>query len=97
VIFHVEAEGVQLIKPSSSVSNGEEEGHWFCHEIAIDKIAHGRALAVGKLWRDDGLHVASCFQDGMLRMPEPGGTEDKRLKEGYARMAFSGEKKVGKL
>jgi hypothetical protein len=78
------------------VSNGEE-GHWFCHEIAIDKIAHGRALAVGKLWRTDGLHVASCFQDGMLRMPDSGGIQEQLLREGGARMAFSGEKKVGKL
>jgi hypothetical protein len=86
VIFHVEAEGLQVVDSSSA------EGPWFCHEIAIDKIAHGRALAVGKLWRTDGLHVASCFQDGMLRMPEPGSEQEKKMQDG-ARMAFDSERK----
>jgi len=62
----------------------EDDGtkHWFVVETAIDKIAHGRALASPRLWREDGLHVASCFQDGLLRMPEPG----KRIGDG--RMVF---------
>jgi hypothetical protein len=62
VIFHVEQEELRLTAKSG-------EKHWFVNEIAIDKIGHGRALAVGKMWREDGLHVASCFQDGMLRIP----------------------------
>jgi len=65
VIFHVEAEGLRMTEDDGKT-------HWFVNEEAIDKIAHGRALAVMKLWREDGLHVATCFQDGMLRMPSPG-------------------------
>jgi len=65
----------------------DETAPWFCHEISIDKIAHGRALMVSRLWREDGLHVASCFQDGMLRLPEASSTAE-RLKSGVANMVF---------
>jgi len=65
VIFHVEADGLRMTEDDGST-------HWFVQEAAIDKIAHGRALAASRLWREDGMHVASCFQDGMLRMPAPG-------------------------
>jgi acyl-CoA thioesterase len=98
VVFHVEASGLCLTKPASSATSSSDQAHWFCQETSIDKIAHGRALMRGRTWRTDGLHVASCFQDGMLRMPEPGGLEEKKMKEGGAWMAFSGEKKgMGKL
>ena len=74
VIFHVEALGLRMVNEDGSKP-------WFVVETAIDKIAHGRALASHKLWREDGLHVASCFQDGLLRMPEPGKRigDDKRV------------------
>ncbi|QDS75990.1 hypothetical protein FKW77_004369 [Venturia effusa] len=65
VIFHVEALGLRMVQ-----EDGSEP--WFVVETAIDKIAHGRAFASHRLWREDGLHVASCFQDGMLRMPPEG-------------------------
>jgi acyl-CoA thioesterase len=74
VIFHVEALGLRMVK--------EDGGKpWFVVETAIDKIAHGRALGSHRLWREDGLHVASCFQDGLLRMPAHGQRigEDKRV------------------
>jgi acyl-CoA thioesterase len=65
VIFHVEALGLRMVQDDGSKP-------WFVVETAIDKIAHGRALASHRLWREDGLHIASCFQDGLLRMPAPG-------------------------
>lgn len=65
VIFHVEAMGLRMVQEDGSKP-------WFVVETVIDKIAHGRALASHRLWREDGLHVASCFQDGMLRMPPEG-------------------------
>lgn len=74
VIFHVEALGLRTVQ-----EGGDKP--WFVVETAIDKIAHGRALASHRLWREDGLHIASCFQDGMLRMPGPGESigDDKRV------------------
>jgi acyl-CoA thioesterase len=86
VIFHVEALGLRVV-------NEGGEKPWFVLESAIDKIAHGRALVSHRLWRDDGLHVASCFQDGLLRMPAPGKRigEDKRaFSDSYI---LKGEKK----
>jgi hypothetical protein len=50
-------------------------------------------MTATKLWRENGLHVASCFQDGMLRMPAPGSLEEERMK-GSARMAFEGKAKA---
>lgn len=70
MIFHEEAQGLTLIDES------DKKKHWFISEEKIENIAHGRGLATWKLWREDGLHVASCFQDGMLRMTldgKPGG------------------------
>ncbi|KAF2397700.1 Thioesterase/thiol ester dehydrase-isomerase [Trichodelitschia bisporula] len=62
VILHVEADGLNMIGPTG-------KPYWFLHEIEVTRIAHGRAMTNYKLWREDGVHVATCVQDGLLRMP----------------------------
>lgn len=76
------------------MTRNDGERHWFLHENAIDKIGHGRGFTVGRLLRDDGLHVATCFQDGMLRLPEKGATSSfgTEFVKG-SREAFAGKEK----
>ncbi|KIW03487.1 acyl-CoA thioesterase II [Verruconis gallopava] len=75
-IFHEEAAGISTIN--------EETGEpWnFISEEKLDHVGHGRGLAVWRFWREDGLHVASAFQDGMMRFTPEG--------KGAAAAAFEG-------
>jgi acyl-CoA thioesterase len=72
VIFHVEGDELNTL-------NQYGKPIWFCQELEVDRIAHGRALVTSKVWRDDGLHVFTHFQDGQLRMKP---NDSKRKKAG---------------
>ncbi|KAF2104208.1 Thioesterase/thiol ester dehydrase-isomerase [Rhizodiscina lignyota] len=67
VVFHVSPE---------ELSWYDEDGNarWFVQEAWVGRYAYGRALAPSKYFREDGLHVLSTFQDGMVRLGSvPGG------------------------
>lgn len=66
VIFHEEATGLSMTNEDTNAP------YHFISEERIDHIGHGRGLAVWRMWREDGLHIASCFQDGQLRMTKNG-------------------------
>jgi acyl-CoA thioesterase len=66
VIFHEEAAGLSMINEATG------KPYYFISEEKVDHIGYGRGLATWRLWREDGLHVASCFQDGLLRMTKDG-------------------------
>ncbi|KAF2670464.1 Thioesterase/thiol ester dehydrase-isomerase [Microthyrium microscopicum] len=65
VVLHAEAEELGLI-------DADGKAKWFCVELAIDHIGHGRGLMVERLWDvQSGKPVASTMQDGLLRL-KPG-------------------------
>jgi len=61
VIFHSEGDELAMTVGDGSV-------WWFCLEFQIERVGHGRAFVTSKIWREDGLHIASQNQDGLLRM-----------------------------
>jgi hypothetical protein len=67
----------------SMVNEATGQPYDFISEEKLDHIGHGRGLATWRLWREDGLHVASCFQDGLLRMSKEG-------QQGTAAASFTG-------
>lgn len=65
---------------------------WFCQEAWAGGSRHGRGLHQSRMWREDGLHVASTIQDGMLRLR----TEDGKGKPGFAPRMTEGLEKRGR-
>lgn len=61
VIFHTNVDDMSMAK-------GDSEGHWFVQELQVDRIGSGRATVSGRIWREDGLHVLSHYQDGLCKM-----------------------------
>lgn len=46
---------------------------WFCQEAWTGGAQNGRGLHESRMWREDGLHVASTIQDGMVRLKRDDG------------------------
>ncbi len=54
------------------IDHTTSQAHWFCQEAWAGGSRHGRGLHESRLWREDGLHIASTVQDGMLRLKSEG-------------------------
>ncbi|KAK3067000.1 hypothetical protein LTR53_016373 [Teratosphaeriaceae sp. CCFEE 6253] len=64
------------------------EPRWFCQEAWTGGSRQGRGTHQSRMWADDGLHIATTLQDGMVRLREEG-------KEGKA--GFSPEAMIRQL
>lgn len=58
--FHTEPEDI-------SWYGKDGKPRWFCQEAWIGRFAYGRGLTPSKYWSEDGVHVISTFQDGLMR------------------------------
>ena len=67
VIFHATASEMDMVNLESG------NARWFCQEAWAGGSRHGRGLHQSRMWRDDGLHVASTIQDGMMRLKREDG------------------------
>lgn len=74
VIFHADALEMDMIDPET------KEPRWFCQEAWPGGSRHGRGLHQSRMWREDGLQVATTMQDGMLRLQR----EDGKRKPGFS-------------
>ena len=63
-----------MIDPSTS------KARWFCQEAWTGGSRHGRGVHESRMWREDGLHVASSIQDGMVRLKR----DDGKGKAGFS-------------
>ena len=74
VTFHGDAEELDMTDRSTG------KARWFCQEAWAGGARHGRGLHESRMWRDDGLHVATTIQDGMVRLRR----EDGDGKQGFS-------------
>lgn len=51
---------------------GDQDGRkWFVQESWVTRAAEGRALYMSRMWDyERGVHVATTFQDGLVRFRE---------------------------
>ena len=68
VIFHGDSKELDMIDPSTG------KARWFCQEAWAGGSRHGRGLHQSRIWRDDGLQIASTIQDGMVRLKRHDGS-----------------------
>lgn len=55
-------------------SEGLDEGVWWIMEYSFPRTARGRGIVVNKIWSPKGVHVATEYQDGVVRssdIPNP--------------------------
>lgn len=69
VIFHADTPEIDMIDRRA------DKVRWFCQEAWTSGARHGRGLHESRMWREDGLHVASTIQDGMVRLKRDDGVE----------------------
>ncbi|KAK5170269.1 uncharacterized protein LTR77_004855 [Saxophila tyrrhenica] len=88
VIMH--ADGAEL----SMVDRKTGQPLWFVQEAWTGGSRHGRGLHQSRMWREDGLQVASTIQDGMMRLK----SDDGKGKAGFSpeQMAQQLEEKLKK-
>lgn len=47
--------------------SGGGRGEWWTYEVAYPRVANGRVMMEGKTWSPEGVHVATVYQDGVVR------------------------------
>jgi acyl-CoA thioesterase II len=80
VVFHVKSEDLVL-----------RDGEWWCQEAWTPRSEGGRGIHESRIWDVRGLHVASTWQDGLVRKAER--EEDQKQKRAW----FEGMERAGKL
>ncbi|KAI0188314.1 acyl-thioesterase [Xylaria flabelliformis] len=72
-VVHVNAEEAVM-----TYSDGDDQ--WWVQEACFPRVQAGRGIIHSKLWSPQGIHVASMYQDGILRRhPRPGDEEKGKL------------------
>lgn len=53
--------------PFHKANNDDGGGRWFCMEVFGSRIHGGRAVHNCRIFNDEGTHIATCMQDGLIR------------------------------
>ncbi|KAF2723637.1 Thioesterase/thiol ester dehydrase-isomerase [Polychaeton citri CBS 116435] len=75
VTFHAPVEALMMHAEDCS-------RRWFCKEDWTTRVADNRGMFHSHVWGPDGTHVATLFQDGMIRQPK----DSPRIKERKERL-----------
>jgi len=71
VVFHVGMEGLDFYTKDG-------KPRWYTQESWMTRARQGRGMHNSRLWNGEGLHVATTWQDGLVRI---GGVMSKKLDE----------------
>ncbi|KAI0465989.1 Thioesterase/thiol ester dehydrase-isomerase [Xylaria cf. heliscus] len=71
-VMHVNAE--------EAVMTCGDEDQWWVQEACFPRVQAGRGIIHSKIWSPRGVHVASMYQDGIIRrQPRPGDKDKGKL------------------
>ena len=71
------------VNPAQTVMQYSGDDHndrlqWWIQEACFPRVEAGRAIVMSKIWSPQGVHVATEYQDGVLRpAPQPGADKGK--------------------
>lgn len=74
-------------------------GRWFCMEVFGSRIHGGRAVHNCRIFNDEGTHIATCMQDGLIRFavdPQKPTEEELEMMEAVKR-GWKGARRGEKL
>lgn len=75
VVFHSQAPGFAMAGKAGDAT-------WFVQEVFTDRLGDGRATHRSSIWSEEGVHIASTIQDGLIRLRFEDENELERAKEG---------------
>lgn len=95
VVFHVPIKDL-LLKGEGEEGWGEE---WWVQEAWTPRSGQGRGMHESRLWSPGGIHVASTWQEGLVRKADRAEDEKQRLlwEEGMRSSMRLGRNEKGKL
>jgi acyl-CoA thioesterase len=65
-----------------SCSSGDAtDNKWFCQEAWAPRNGNGRVLHESRMWDEDGKHIATIVQDGLLRLGA--GARKEKMREDF--------------
>ncbi|KAK5687017.1 hypothetical protein LTS10_001154 [Elasticomyces elasticus] len=91
VILHGTAEELDMIDRRTG------KARWFCQEAWTGGSRQGRGTHQSRMWADDGLHIATTLQDGMVRLAmegqegKPGFSPEAMIRQLESRMGGKGK------
>ena len=90
VIYHSSGPALGLGQ-SGREDNHQQQEKWFVQEVWTDRVADGRTVHKSELFSEDGVHVASTMQDGLLRLApgDDGDVESEPQGRGSRRKGLS--------
>ncbi|KAI9784347.1 MAG: hypothetical protein M1839_002408 [Geoglossum umbratile] len=74
VMFHMGAEAL-------SMCDERGKDNWFCQEGWTDRVSDGRCLYHTRIWDENGRHVATTIQDGLMKLTFDSEDELKKVKD----------------
>lgn len=80
-------------------NNNDGGGRWFCMEVFGSRIHGGRAVHNCRIFNDEGVHIATCMQDGLIRFavdPQKPTEEELEMMEAVKR-GWKGARRGEKL
>lgn len=85
--------------PFHKANNDDGGGRWFCMEVFGSRIHGGRAVHNCRIFNDEGVHIATCMQDGLIRFavdPQKPTEEELEMMEAVKR-GWKGARRGEKL
>jgi acyl-CoA thioesterase len=86
VVFHVDSNEL-LFKGVEGIAEVSGREGWFCQEAWTPRSEGGRGMHESRIWDHRGVHIASTWQDGLVRKRvdenEKGQWEDNFDKSGH--------------
>lgn len=85
--------------PFHRSNNNDGGGRWFCMEVFGSRIHGGRAVHNCRIFNDEGTHIATCMQDGLIRFagdPQKPTEEELEMMEAVKR-GWKGARRGEKL
>lgn len=86
-------------KANNNNNNDGGGGRWFCMEVFGSRIHGGRAVHNCRIFNDEGTHIATCMQDGLIRFavdPQKPTEEELEMMEAVKR-GWKGARRGEKL
>lgn len=76
MVFHVDSRDL-MFPPDEGAG---KLGRWWVQEAWTPRSAQGRGVHESWIWSPDGTHVASTWQEGLVRQSEDGGIFERGMK-----------------
>ncbi|KAL1625923.1 hypothetical protein SLS56_007162 [Neofusicoccum ribis] len=72
VVFHVGAKELEMAEQDDRGAR-----KWYCQESRVSRASGGRGMLESRIWSEGGVHIATTWQDGLVKMEKTGQLAEK--------------------